>query len=81
MATVDRRYTTVLGPIKMEVLDLSSVVDGESVSSLLQAPQFAIAANQGDASGSNGISAAVSGKDITIHDPDVTDVILVVFGF
>ena len=28
-ATVDRRWTAVLGPVKMEVLDVSDAGDGE----------------------------------------------------
>ncbi len=81
MATVDRRFITALGPVKLEIVDLSSTSDGETFDSLLQNPLFAVALNQGDAAGSNSISAAVSGKTVTIHDPDVTNVVALVFGF
>lgn len=81
MATVDKRFVTSLGPVKLEIMDLSSTANDETVSSFLVNPLFALAANQGDAGGANIISASVSGKTITIRDPSVTNVILLVFGF
>ncbi|MDY6957679.1 MAG: hypothetical protein SVK08_00845 [Halobacteriota archaeon] len=83
MATVtkpDRSLIGVLGPFKVEVVILTAVSDGDTFNSKLQNPSFAVAFNNGDASGANNISAAISGKTVTIHDPDLTTVICLVFG-
>lgn len=70
-----------LGPIKMEVATFTATVDGDTYASRLQRPVFALAFNNGDAGGANGISAAVSGRTVTFHDPDIATVGLIVFGF
>lgn len=83
MATVtkpDRALIFAAGPFKVELVHLTDVSDGETFTSKLANPSFAIAFNVGDASTANSISAAVSGKTVTIHDPDVTTVACLVFG-
>lgn len=76
----DRALIAALGPMKMEVVILTSVSNGDTFTSKLANPSFALAFNDGDAGGSNGISAAVSGKTVTIHDPDIATVVCFVFG-
>lgn len=78
---VDKAIIAVLGPIKLEIVELTAVSDGDTFTSRLQNPRFALAFNDGDASGNNGISAAVSGRTVTIHDPDITTVVAFVVGF
>lgn len=79
MATIDKRYVVVLGPIKAEITDLSSVSDQDTYSSLLQNPLFGMAGEQGDQNST--ASVAVSGKTVTIHNNTGTDVTAIVFGF
>ena len=84
MADVDHRYTAVLGPIKMEVLDLSDVDDADTVSSLLATPQNAIAISMVDDNNTIGvIQVGVSGKTLTLNNSNLTasDVLVLVFGF
>lgn len=83
MATVSKSEVSrqFLGSsIKMEVVQLTSTSDGDTFTSKLQNPQFVLAFNNGDASGANNISASVSSRTITVHDPDITTVICLVFG-
>jgi hypothetical protein len=82
MATVtkpDRSLIAVLGPLKMEVVALTAVLDGESFTSKLANPSFALAFSNGDAT-DTASSAAVSGKTVTIHDPGSTSMVVIVFG-
>ena len=84
MATVtkpDRSLIASLGPLKMEVVILTGVVlEEETFVSKLANPSFAIAFNNGDAGGSNLISASVSGKTVSVHDADISTVVCMVFG-
>lgn len=66
--------------LKVEFVQLTSTSDGDTFTSKLQNPQSAFAYNDGDASGANNISASVSSRTVTIHDPDITTVGVVVFG-
>jgi hypothetical protein len=84
MATVANRYTAVLGPVKMEVLNLTSVTDADTVTTLMQRPVFAMAVPGTDTAAiAVAISADISGKTITINSADLSaeTVNMLVFGF
>lgn len=77
----DKSFIAALGPFKIEVVKLSSVTDGDTISSKLANPNFAILAPIADAGGtSTNPSATVSGKTVTLNDPPTTACVLVVFG-
>lgn len=84
MATVtksDKALIAALGPMKMEVIQVTSASNGETVESKLQNPTFAFMLPNGDASGTFDGSAAVSGKTITLHDPPASgNIVVIVFG-
>lgn len=84
MATVtkaDRSLIAALGPMKMELVQLTSVSDGETYASKLANPTLALVFPAADAGGtSTNPSATVSGKTVTINDPPVTSLTLLIFG-
>lgn len=78
----DRSLIAVLGPLKMEVVQISAANDGDTYASKLVAPSFALFLPDGDMTGTawQG-SATVSGKTVTVRDPNVvTSFVLLVFG-
>jgi hypothetical protein len=76
----DKSFIAVLGPFKIECVLFEDAVDGSTFASKLADPQFAAAFDLGDASGASDVSAGVSGKTVTIHDPAGTNVMVFVFG-
>ena len=77
----DKALIAVLGPIKLEIVPLTDVSDGDSFTSRLQSPIYADVFNNGDIGGANvTISASVSGRSVTIHDPNLTSVVALVWG-
>jgi hypothetical protein len=83
-ATVSQRFTAVLGPMKMEVISLSSATDTNTVDTLIQSPQFAFAVNTSDAGTTSlAINVAISGKQLTLNNANLAanTVIVVAFGF
>jgi len=67
--------------IKLEVVELTGVLNDETFVSDLQNPQFAIAFPNADAGATTqNMSATVSCRTVTIRDPAVTAVICLVFG-
>jgi len=77
----DKSFILPLGPLKLEIIPLTAVTNGDTIASRLGNPTYAVAFVAADASGTNDISASISGKTITIHDPPVTGpIIVVVFG-
>lgn len=85
MATVtkaDRALIAVLGPFKVEIIQVTAVTDGDTVVSKLQNPTWAHYLPDGDLGGAawEG-SASISGKTVTLHDPNViTTGVVLVFG-
>lgn len=70
--TINNRWITVLGPVKIEYIDLTdSTSNDETVSSLLANPQVvSIEPVNADQTGTaDGASATISGKTITLRDP------------
>jgi hypothetical protein len=84
MADVDHRYTAVLGPIKMEVIDLSDVDDADTVASILARPTHAVAISMVDDNNTIGVvQVGVSGKTLTLNNSNLSasDLLVLVFGF
>lgn len=84
-ATIASRYVTVLGPIKMEIFNLTSVSDTNTVVSQLQNPSFAFGVVTSDGSPMTAaINPSISSRTITINSVDLDgddNVVLIVFGF
>ena len=85
MATVSNRFTAALGPIKMEILNLTAVSDADTVSTNMQNPQFALGVNNTDIEvTSAALNVSISGKTLTINNANLTGssvVNVLVFGF
>ena len=85
MATIDDTYMAVLGPIKMEVFNLSAVTDADTVVSQLQRPVFGYGVMTSDASPMTAaINPSISGRTVTINSADLDgddSMVLVLFGF
>lgn len=71
----------VLGPAKMEVLNLTDVADNDSVFSQMQNPQFACAVVNQDNEGS--VLTSVSGKTVTMTAGHLVEdnLVLFIFGY
>ncbi len=84
MATItkpDRALILALGPLKIEVIQLTSVVNGDTIASKLANPTFALLFPTADAdSTTQNPSATVSGKTVTLLDPPTTACVCLVFG-
>ena len=84
MATISNRFVVALGPIKMEILNLTSVTDADTVSSLLVRPLFAMAVKNTDEASSNETNVSISSKTLTLNNADLggtDEVNVLVFGF
>lgn len=83
MATVDKRYITALGPIKMEVMFLSAVTTADTVTSLLANPVNAVFQSDNTGGATVAPAASVSSKTITLTQTALAagTGTLIVFGF
>lgn len=85
MATLrdtDKSFIVAAGPLKLEILRLSSVSNDDTIGSKLANPIGAMMFPDGDATGTVNCSASVSGKTVTLRDPSsATNHFLLVFGF
>lgn len=82
-ATLNKRWVVALGPVKMEFQNLT-VTDGETASTLIQNPQYAVAVvNTDDLTADKPCSTSISGKTITINNDDLSDseVNMLIFGY
>ncbi len=83
-ATVSNRFVVALGPIKMEILNLTTVTDADTVSTLIQRPLFAIGVSNSDETATNNTNISISGKTLTINNADfggADECNILVFGF
>lgn len=84
MATVskpDKSFIAVLGPMYMEVVPLTNVVNDDTVTSKLANPSFAFMVPTADAAATTqNQSVGISGRTLTLRDPAVTSQLLIVFG-
>lgn len=85
MATVANRATICGGPIKVECLNLTSVSDADTFTTLIQHPVWALGVNNTDTeTTSAALSLSISEKTITINNANLTGdsvVNVLVFGF
>lgn len=84
MATVSNRALCALGPIKMEVVYLTSLTDADTFTTLIQRPIFALCSETNTDANSTA-QAAISDKTVTVHNPTTGGgngkVAVAVFGF
>lgn len=72
-ATLNKRFSAVLGPMKMEWLNIT-VTDAETIDTLMQNPEYAIAVVNTDAlTTDQACSTSISGKTITLNNADLSD--------
>ncbi len=78
----DVSYIGVLGPFKMEVINITGAANGDTVVSKLANPSFAVCLPTEDLNTDTHPSAALSTKTVTIHDPPSANgnVVVIVFG-
>ena len=86
MAVIDKSYICALGPIKLEILDVSAYTDGDTISSRLQRPLFATHFSQADLASTASGSVTISGRTLTLRDANPTgggsdNNWVVIFGF
>jgi hypothetical protein len=84
MATVTNQIITVQGPIKLEIINLSDVTDGDTVSTRIQRPDFALAVSTVDDNNTIGvIQVGISDKTLTLNNSGLSSstVVVLVFGF
>lgn len=85
MATVDNRYVTALGPIKMEVMILSALTSADTVTTLLQRPLGCVVTtdNTGGATAAPKAVITANSKTITITQTSLSagSGVLITFGF
>ena len=73
-----------LGPINMEVVNITIAADQDTYTTVMQNPQFAFfVANTDGNTTQLGVNAAVSGRVVTLNDSNISSTTgtLVVFGF
>lgn len=77
----DKSLIVPLGFFKMEVIQLTGVVDNDTIESRLANPTFAFMVPNADAGGTSvNPSVTISGKTLTLRDPSVTANVVIVFG-
>lgn len=86
MATVSNRALCALGPIKMEVVYLTSVTDADTFTTLMQRPIFALCSETNtDANSTAQAAITADSKTVTVHNPTTGGgtgkVCVAVFGF
>lgn len=83
--TVANRIPLPLGPIKMEILNLTGVTDADTVTSQLQNPKFGFGVVYSDGSPMTAaINPSISGRTVTINSADLSgddNMVLILFGF
>ena len=84
LATVTYRYTAVLGPIKLEVINVASATDTNTVTTNMQRPLFAFGTVNTDATAQTvALNVGISGKTLTINQANLSakEVTILCFGF
>lgn len=84
-AVVSNRHVVALGPIKMELLNLTTVANADTVTTTIQRPLWALGVNNTNAeTTSAALNVAISGKTLTINNANLTGssvVNIIVVGF
>lgn len=65
--TVSTQKITTLGPIKMEVVNLTTLTSGDTFTTLIQNPQFAVTSEYGTAAAGTA-TASISGRTVTVNN-------------
>ena len=84
MATIADRFIAVEGPRKKEVLSLTAVTDGDTVTSQLQRPTFGyFVPTTDDNSAAEKVGVSISGRTVTLNNDDLSadTGILTLYGF
>lgn len=85
MATVSNRHTAALGPIKVELLNVTTVTDADTVTTNMARPVWAIGVNNTDGETTSlAMNIAISGKTLTLNNANLTGssvVNIIVVGF
>lgn len=83
MATVSKRFTSVFGPAKMEVISLTAVTSADTVTTTMQGPSFGFFVANGDSSITQETQVAISGRTVTLTNSQLSadTGVLIVFGF
>jgi len=78
----DRSLIGVHGPFKQEIVRMTAATNGDTYESKLANPSFAFFLPEGDMGGTAWTgSASVSGKTVTVHDPNVvSEFVLIIYG-
>ena len=84
-ATVAKSFVVVLGPVKMEIANLSAVDSTDTYTTTIQNPSFAffVPTSATVAANDVGNATSVSGREVTITNAGLVDAtgVLIVFGF
>lgn len=84
MATVGTQKITTLGPIKMEVVHLTAITNGDTFVTLIQNPQFMVVSEDGTSATTAVTTASVSGRTVTLVNASMNGTqkaTVLVFGF
>lgn len=84
MATVANQIVTVQGPIKMEIVNLTAVTDGDTITSTIQSPEFGFfVPTTDDNTPAEKVSVDISGRTVTLNNDDLSadTGVLMLFGF
>ena len=86
MAAVQNRFIAALGPVKMEIVDLITITNGDTFTTLIQNPKF-IAISEYATSATTAVTTAsvvASTKTVTIVNASMNGTqkaVALVFGF
>jgi hypothetical protein len=84
MATVALQKITTLGPIKMEVVNLTAITNGDTFTTLIQNPLFVDIGEYGASATTATTTAAISGRTVTVTNASMNGTqkaVALVFGF
>lgn len=84
-ATVAYRFVLPLGPVKVEILNLTDVTDTNTVTTQMQRPLFGFGVVNTDGSPMTAaINPSISGRTVTINSADLDgddDLVLIMVGY
>jgi hypothetical protein len=84
MATVAKRYILPLGPVKIEVINITAITDADTVTSSIQRPDFGLFV-QGEDAGNTQLATnvSISGRTVTLNNGNFSSStgVLLLFGF
>ena len=84
MATVQNRFIAALGPVKMEVVDLITITNADTFTTLIQNPKFVAVSEYGTSATTAVTTASISTKTVTLVNASMNGTqkaVALVFGF